>query len=217
MLAAVIFDLDGTLVSSERYAQQAIEDTLRGLGYHLNAEQRDYIIGRAWQEIWAKYEQELGITMPLPQFIDRYMVEYERLSREHSAGLPGAVALVQRLAERKLPMAVVSGSSRREVGMHLGLLGILDHFPWYMGAEDYSRGKPDPEPYQKAIARLGVAPERTVVIEDSRAGILAARAAGIPVIGVRAGNFAGQDQSAATLLVDTLTDVTDAVLDRLTA
>ena len=215
MLRAIIFDMDGTLVHSEQQAQDAIATTLAALGYTMTPEQRDYIVGRAWQEVWAKLSSELGITISLAAFIDRYIGEYERLSRAHATELPGARAAVRRLAAR-WPLTLVSGSSRREIAMHLGILGLADCFPWYIGADDYSRGKPDPEPYLTALARLQVAAREAVVIEDSQPGIRAARAAGIPVIAVRAGNFARQDQHEADLVVDTLEEVTEAVLEHVT-
>ena len=78
---------------------------------------------------------------------------------------------MRRLAARS-PMAVVSGASRVEVQDALMGLGIRDAFAFVLAAEDYTRGKPDPEPYAKAIARFAVAPGKTVVIEDATPGIL---------------------------------------------
>jgi len=211
---AIIFDMDGTLVHSEQQAADAVGSTLETLGYSLNQDQRDFIVGHAWQDIWARLQADLGIQMGLMEFIDRYMGEYERLSRAHAPELPGARDTVRRLAAR-WPLTLVSGSSRREIAMHLGILGLLDCFDWYIGADDYAKGKPDPEPYLKACAKLALPPSSLVVIEDSRPGIQAARAAGIPVIAVRAGNFAKQDQSEADVVVDTLNDVTPELLEKL--
>ncbi len=84
-----------------------------------------------------------------------------------------------------------------------------------VAAEDYTHGKPAPEPYAQAIARLGVDAARSIAIEDATPGILSARAAGARVIAVRAGNFAGYDLSAADVVVDTLDDITDDVCARL--
>ena len=84
-----------------------------------------------------------------------------------------------------------------------------------VAAEDYAHGKPSPEPYLQAIARLGVGRGRSIAIEDATPGILSARAAGARVIAVRAGNFAGYDLSPADVVVDTLDDVTDELIARL--
>jgi len=93
------------------------------------------------------------------------------------------------------------------------VLQILDDFPVILASEDYRHGKPAPDGYLGAAARLGARPERCVVLEDSRAGIAAGIAAGMTVIAIRAGNFAGQDQSAAHVIVNTLDDVTEALIE----
>jgi beta-phosphoglucomutase-like phosphatase (HAD superfamily) len=84
-----------------------------------------------------------------------------------------------------------------------------------LGAEDYARGKPAPDSFALAISRLQVTPGRCVAVEDATPGILSARAAGAQVIAVRAGNFAGYDLSPADVVVDTLDDVTDELVDSL--
>jgi beta-phosphoglucomutase-like phosphatase (HAD superfamily) len=98
----------------------------------------------------------------------------------------------------------VTGSSRREAQQMLALLGLADAFSVVVAAEDVPRSKPHPDGYLQAARALGVEPARCLVIEDSAAGIAAGRAAGCTVVGVRAGNFHGQDQSAAHLVIDTL-------------
>jgi beta-phosphoglucomutase-like phosphatase (HAD superfamily) len=110
---------------------------------------------------------------------------------------------------------VVSGSSRAEVSDAIDGLGIRASFQFLLGAEDYRRGKPDPEPYRSAMERLRVEPGRCIVLEDSQPGVQAACAAGAKVVGVSAGNFVGYDLSAADLVVDTLDEVTDGLCDQL--
>jgi HAD superfamily hydrolase (TIGR01509 family) len=130
--------------------------------------------------------------------------------------LPGALALVRRLHARA-GLAVVSGSSRVEVRETLAGIGLADCFDQLLGAEDYGRGKPHPEPYQTAMRLLGVEPRAAIVIEDAEPGILSGKAAGARVIAVRRGNFMGYDQSAADAVVDTLEQVSDGLLDSLWA
>ncbi|HEX7508039.1 MAG TPA: HAD-IA family hydrolase, partial [Polyangia bacterium] len=88
-------------------------------------------------------------------------------------------------------------------------------FQYLLGAEDYSQGKPHPEPYQSAMRLLGAAPRACIVIEDAEPGILAGKAAGARVIAVRSANFMGYDQSAADVVVDTLEQVSDDLLEKL--
>ena len=130
--------------------------------------------------------------------------------------LPGAIAAVRRLA-RGSKLAVVSGASGKEVRDALTGIGVRDLFATIVAAEDYAHGKPSPEPYLKGLAAVGVPAGRTLVIEDATPGIQAARAAGLRVIGVQAGNFAGYDLSQADVVVDTLDQVTDELCARLLA
>ncbi len=79
----------------------------------------------------------------------------------------------------EVSFAIVSGSPRTSIVDTLTRLGLLDLFPVLVGAEDYARGKPDPEPFLTAASRLGVAPADCLVFEDAEAGIASARAAGM--------------------------------------
>jgi HAD superfamily hydrolase (TIGR01509 family) len=130
--------------------------------------------------------------------------------------LPGAVAAVERFA-RTSKLAVVTGASTAEARDAITGIGITNHIGVLVAAEDYTHGKPAPDPYAQAIARLGVRAARSIAIEDATPGILSARAAGARVIAVRAGNFAGYDLSPADVVVDTLDDITTDVCAMLIA
>jgi len=128
--------------------------------------------------------------------------------------LPGADGLVRRLSQ-SVPLAIVSGSSTVEVRETIAGLGLADCFRHLLGSEAYGRGKPHPEPYQTAMRLLGISPDGCIVVEDAEPGILAGKSAGARVIAVRRANFVGYDQSAADLVVDTLEEVSDDMLERL--
>ncbi len=92
------------------------------------------------------------------------------------------VAAVLRVMEAwvgRVPFAIVSGSPRASIEATLARLGLGHYFPVVVGAEDYREGKPAPEPFLMAAARLGVAPERCLVFEDAEAGVQSAVAAGM--------------------------------------
>jgi HAD superfamily hydrolase (TIGR01509 family) len=113
---------------------------------------------------------------------------------------PGARTLVLELAS-ELPLGIASGALRREIEAILQASGLRDAFAAVVGADDVSRGKPDPEPYLKALARLRarapqLGPADCLVFEDSVPGILAARAAGMKVIGVASSYPAARLQPA---------------------
>jgi HAD superfamily hydrolase (TIGR01509 family) len=214
---AVLFDLDGTLVDSERESAEAMARVLARAGLHVTQAHRDFVVGHSWNEIHALLARDLGaaLGLSLGELIARSAAERVHVIAEMGLTImPGAVAAVRRLGAR-WPKAIVTGSSRAEAAQALAALGIEADFPVVLASEDYAHGKPSPEGYLAAAARLDVAPERCVVLEDSAAGIAAGRAAGMTVIAVRAGNFAGHDQTAADLIVDTLDAVTCELVEEL--
>ena len=215
MLGAVLFDLDGTLVDSERQNAESVARVLSRRGREMTAEEREFVVGHGWQEIYQRLVADGGVDLPLIELQRLAAVERELLVEDEGLHvLPGAVELVRHLGA-SYPAAIVSGSSRAEIAMCLRALDLAKVIPWFVGAEDTERGKPAPDGYLAASRHLGVDPARCLVLEDSTAGIRAARTAGMKVVGVRAGNFAGQVQSDADLVVDTLHQIDDALLSTL--
>jgi HAD superfamily hydrolase (TIGR01509 family) len=212
---AFLFDLDGTLVDTERDNVESVVLAVRNLGAELDAEERRFVVGHSWNEIHALIARNHRLTVSMDELIAQAVDEKRRLmTGKGFTPLPGALEAVRRFG-RRAPMAVVSGASRVEVQDAIDGLGIRASFQFLLGAEDYSRGKPDPEPYRTAMERLAVEPGRCIVLEDAQPGVQAARAAGARVVGIRAGNFVGYDLSAADAVVETLDEVTDALCDRL--
>ena len=212
---AILFDLDGTLVDSERENVESVVLAVRRWGAELSSEERAFVIGHSWNEIHARIAAAHGLDVSMTALIAAAVDEKRALlAHDGYRALPGAVAAVRRLGRRS-KLAVVSGASHGEVLDALDSLAVTDAFALVLGAEDYPRGKPAPDPYALALERLGAAAARSIAIEDATPGILSARAAGVRVVAVRAGNFSGYDLSAADVVVDTLDDITDALVARL--
>jgi HAD superfamily hydrolase (TIGR01509 family) len=214
---AVLFDLDGTLVDTERENVESVVLAARRYKVELGEDIRRFIVGHSWNEIHARIRRECGLDVEMDVLIAAAVEEKRALfANKGYQGLPGALALVRRLHKRA-GLAVVSGSSCVEVRETIEGLGLTECFDHLLGAEAYGRGKPDPEPYLTAMRLLGVGPEACVVVEDSEPGIRAGKAAGAAVIAVRHANFLGYDQSAANVIVDTLEQISDELLDKLWA
>jgi beta-phosphoglucomutase-like phosphatase (HAD superfamily) len=207
--AALLLDLDGTLVDSEAVHAESIDRCFRARGLLLSAEERDFVVGHAWQEIFAHLRVEARLGISLRALQDEAIALKERELRAGTLQMPvmpGGAALVVNMHEREVPVAIVSGSCRAEIEQVLPRLGVAERLSFYLGAEDYPRGKPAPDGYLLAARRLGVAPDRCLVVEDSHAGIASARAAGMRVIATRGANPppgapGHQDQGAAHRIV----------------
>ena len=215
-IRALLFDLDGTLVDSERESAEAMARALlHGQGVVITDEQRHGIIGRSWVQIFrdlrAAYPQ---ISWSVDELIAATAAEREQVFAEVGLTiLPGALAAIDRFAH--LGRAIVTGSSRVEARQALAALDRVAAFQVVLAAEDVDSSKPSPGGYLAAARALGVAPENCVVIEDSHPGITAGRAAGALVVAVRAGNFHGHDQRGAHRIIETLDELTSDLLTEL--
>jgi HAD superfamily hydrolase (TIGR01509 family) len=206
---AVLFDLDGTLVDSERIYGQALARAFAdGQGLTLTDEDTGYIVGRSWVAIEAHLRARYpSLTWTRAEMIAACAAAAEELFAQGGLPiLPGAREAVARFGDRR--RALVTGSARQEAALVLDRLGLIEAFEVRLCAEDVPRSKPAPDGYLAACRALGVAPNEALVIEDSASGIAAGRAAGCAVIAVRAGNFSRHDQSAAHRVVDTLDEIT---------
>ncbi len=212
---AVLFDMDGTLVDTERENVEAVIRAVRRWNIEIDYEMRRFIVGHSWNEIHQRFQREYGFCETMSVLIESSVAEKRALFEGRAyEPLPGADGLVRRLS-KNVPLAIVSGSSTVEVRETIAGLGFGGCFRHLLGSDAYDRGKPHPEPYQTAMRLLGIAPAGCIVIEDSEPGILAGKSAGARVIAVRRANFVGYDQSAADIVVDTLEEVSDDVLEGL--
>ena len=212
-IRAVLFDLDGTLVDTERESAEAMARALAGHGVACDQDDRDFIIGRSWVAIYDRLRERYAhLRWSRDELIAATAAAREGVFAELGITvLPGAREAVARFAA--YPRALVTGSSRVEAAQALAALGLAGLFDPVIAAEDVERSKPYPDGYLAAARALGVDPRDCLVVEDSLAGIAAGLAAGCAVIGVRAGNFHGQDQTAAHRIIDTLDELTDALID----
>ncbi|HWB33295.1 MAG TPA: HAD family phosphatase [Acidobacteriaceae bacterium] len=178
---ALLFDCDGTIADSMPLHYVAWN---RALGEHGAVFPEDTFYawgGMPAAEIIAILGRQQGIVMPVEDVEHRKEALYYEMLHELRA-VPEVLAEIDRnhaLGAARLPMAVVSGSTRDSVTRSLIALGLLDRFETLVCAGDYARSKPDPEPFLTAAARLGVEPSSCLVFEDTEMGIQSATAAGM--------------------------------------
>jgi sugar-phosphatase len=183
MFDAFLFDLDGTLIDSETIWIDAIELALHQRGAMLtHAEVTELVLGRSWPDIFANIQRRFPDAYATREAIEEITVPfYHEEMESRDVRIHSSIDLLKRLAEQA-PTVIVSGSTRNRIAESLELMEAGHLVPFYIGAEDYERGKPAPDCFLLAAERLGVAPNRCLVFEDSAAGIAAAKAAGMTCV-----------------------------------
>jgi beta-phosphoglucomutase-like phosphatase (HAD superfamily) len=196
-VSAIIFDFDGVLIESEYAGNAQIARTLTELGYPTTVEQAlDRFMGHGGRDFLAAVERHVG--GPIPEgFHEARRVEDARVLADGLDAVAGAIDFVRSLP-RELPCAIASSSTTHWIRTHLDHIGLGDRFEphIYSGREHVTRGKPAPDIYLHAAAALGVAIERTLIIEDSPVGVTGAVASGAQVVGLAVGQHCGDGHDA---------------------
>lgn len=181
----VLFDLDGTLVDSEPNYYEAGRRLLARYGVRdFSWENHTRFIGIGTRETLTVLREEYGIEAPVHELLAGKNALYLELAGASTRAFPEMRALVERLHEDGVPMAVASGSSRAAIAASLSVTGLDACLPLYVSAEEVAHGKPEPDVFLEAARRLGVAPDSCVVLEDAVPGVRAAHAAGMRCIAV---------------------------------
>jgi HAD superfamily hydrolase (TIGR01509 family) len=194
------------------------------------------------KESWERLANETGLPLPEGHFkkgfgrknefiiphllewtndvaeIERLSLRKEALYREVIAErgldpLPGVRVWLERLREAGVPCAIGSSTHRANIDLSLGIIGLGEFFAGIVCGDDVSQGKPHPEVFLKAAARMGRPPARCVVFEDAFVGIEAARAGGMKVVAV-ATTHPLAELTAADLAVSRLDELVPAMLAR---
>ena len=206
MIRAIIFDLDGLLTDTETLHSRAWRQTFEERGIHVSeSEYADHWVrqgkgltgfiaerGLKWQpeELWARKDDVFA----------------ELVVKELRA-MPGALELLKALHSR-VKLALASSARRIPVDLVLHTLGITEYFEVIATFEDVSKTKPEPDVFLLAAHRLGAEPSECVVLEDAEKGIIAAHRAGMKSVAVPNHHTRGNDFSSATLIVNSLNELT---------
>jgi HAD superfamily hydrolase (TIGR01509 family) len=213
VIEAVVFDLDGVIVQTEEVWDAVREGLVRERRGRWSERAQADMMGMSSPE-WSRYMHE---TLGLPESPREISAEVvTRMADRYRAELPvipGSVAAVERLAAR-WPLAVASSSNRELIDLVLELTGLADRFVATVSSEEVARGKPAPDVYVEAVRRLGATPAVAAAIEDSRSGILAARAAGLRVVAIPNRSFppAPETLAEADVVLDSIEELTAEVV-----
>ncbi|MBB5868466.1 HAD superfamily hydrolase (TIGR01509 family) [Allocatelliglobosispora scoriae] len=174
---AYLFDCDGTIADSMPLHHVAWTQALGEWGCEFPEELFYAWGGRTVADIIADLNDRQGLTMPVEAVAQRREELFVQLLPQINA-VPGVLEQIED-AHGRIPIAVVSGSTRESVTASLTALGLLDRFDVLVCAGEYARPKPDPAGFLLAAQLLGVAPQSCLVFEDTALGVQAATAAGM--------------------------------------
>jgi beta-phosphoglucomutase len=213
MIKAVLWDLDGTLVDSVDGHWRAWLAIMNAEGAPLTFPQFTATFGKRNDEILLEW---FGDRMSAGQR-EELSVAKETLFREmvgqHGlALLPGAAEWVARLRDTGWKQAIATSAPRLNMAAMVEATGIGAWFDAMVAAEDVVNGKPHPEVFLTAAARVGATPATAIVVEDAMAGVEAGRRAGMRVIGVRPGDPLSDAHVTAVSLSDLAADTFDRLL-----
>jgi beta-phosphoglucomutase len=210
MTRAVLWDMDGTLIDSEELHWISWRNTMANEDITISREQFLSSFGQRNDSIIPRW---LGAAST-PERIERIGNAKEEMyrdlvRRDGVSPLPGVTNWLHRLHSQGWLQAIASSAPRANVEAILEALAAADIFQTIVSAEDVHRGKPDPEVYLTAAARVGALPGRCIVVEDAESGIEGARNAGMKSIGV------SRKHLAADVVVQSLDELDSEAFDRL--
>ena len=216
MIVAAVFDLDGVIVDSEHLWDEARRELVRERGGKWLDEATRAMMGMSSVE-WSRYmHAELGVDLPPAEISSAAVDRLERLYRRELPLIPGAVEAVTALAGR-WRLGLASSANRQIIDLVLELADLGSYFEATVSSEEVPRGKPAPDVYFEAAARLGVPPGRCAAVEDSTNGIRSAASAGMKVVAIPNHQFppAAEALELATVVLGSLEELRPPVIEAL--
>jgi HAD superfamily hydrolase (TIGR01509 family) len=189
-LKAVLFDFNGVIINDEAIHQALIEELLIEENLRPSAtEYREVCLGRSDRVCLTQMLEQRGRVVSedyLTELVNRKAQAYQQRleTMEKLPIYPGVEDLIYNIRVAQLPMGIVSGALRREIELVLDRAQIARHFITIVGGDDIQASKPEPEGYLLAAERLAIRASDCLAIEDTPAGIEAAKRAGMQVVGV---------------------------------
>lgn len=224
MLRAIIFDFDGVIVDTEGFHFEALQRVLKEERIPLTWDEytQHYLAmddKQCLRAIHARHEREVT-TQKIQELTERKTTLFFSHAADSVATFPGVKRFIHQAAQKN-PLAIASGALREEIEFLLTKVGLREYFPVVVAAEDVEKGKPDPEAYVTALARLNrlgsgkvLRPSECLVIEDSRHGVAAATAAGMRCLAV-ANSYSPEELALAHAVVKSLEGLNPVQLDDL--
>ena len=183
MIKAIIFDMDGLMIDSERVTFECYQERLKDMNLTMDEEFYKTLLGKPIKGIYQRFYDVYGNDFPIETVIqDVHQLMAERFEKEGVPVKRGLVELLHYLKENNYKTIVATSSNRDRVDKILAQAKITEFFDDSICGDEVSKGKPNPEVFLKSCQKLGVNVDEAIVLEDSEAGIQASYDANIKVI-----------------------------------
>lgn len=211
MIKAVIFDMDGLMINSERVTFEGYQKVMSSMGMNITEEFYKTLLGKTLKTSEDLFHQVYGHDFPMSEVIiqvHQYMAH--RFDEEGVPIKPGLLQLLSYLKDHHYQTMVATSSQRSRVNHILDIAHLTQYFDNSICGDEVAKGKPNPEIFLKACEKLGVQPHEALVLEDSEAGIQAAYSGNIKVICIPDMKYPEADyQKMTTCILDSLDQVID--------
>lgn len=208
-IEAIVFDLDGVIIDSEEVWEEVRRGFVAEHGREFLPDTQDRMMGMNTAEWSAHLADEVGVPLPATEVAAAVLGRMAERYEESLPLIPGAVEAVRALGKH-YRLALASSSARILIDKVLAKAGLTAEFEVTLSTEEMPRGKPAPDVYLTAVAKLGLTPGVCAAIEDSSNGLRSAGAAGLTVIAVPHGVYPPAEDALAqaSLVVKAVTEVT---------
>ena len=183
--SAYLFDMDGTLVDSEKLKGKALVQTCASFGGNVEVDTYKSIMGKSWEEVAACFFEKAKINPAIEVFNTEFKPIYREILFNELTCNPNAVELLSQLKNSGKKIGVVSSAFSWMVKQILTQLELTPFFDVVITQEDVSKHKPDPEAYLLALERFALSASKVLVFEDSESGLIAAQKAKCDTVAFR--------------------------------
>jgi HAD superfamily hydrolase (TIGR01509 family) len=206
MIKAVIFDMDGVMIDSERLYREACTEIVGRYGGAITPELFEKQMGLKMEETQRVVVEIADLPLTPQEFGKMYIERFLEIARERLGPNPGLVELLEFLSPR-VKLGIASSTEKGVIMEIVEQIGVGRYFQAIVGGDEISRSKPDPAIYLHAAGLLGCDPEECIVIEDSPNGIKSGTAAGMKVLAVLHDENGHLDLSGAGEVFENLIEV----------
>ncbi len=205
MIKAIIFDMDGLMIDSEKLYFEVMEEMANSYDKELSEMTLRKMMGRKAEEALNIFINDLNIPASVPELTAYRTEKMQELFSTKIEAMPGLYEIINTFYG-KLKLAVATGSQQILAETALAKLALKEKFVAVISSDDIINGKPDPEIYLSVVKKLSVKPEECVVLEDSENGVLSGKNAGCYVIAVPNIQTKTQNHSPADAKVSSLNE-----------